>query len=140
MPVVKLPLRAADDQILPTRRVVLIPGGGGVGEPELFDEAWACFVIDGGVAGNVFANDNLGYATAYSILTFDGEAVTPGGIEVPGANGGTFTVHPNGDVAFSASVGFDDLTTGNSRVVSSVYTADVDGVEHTMLMSVTVYG
>ncbi|MEM7475376.1 MAG: Ig-like domain-containing protein, partial [Planctomycetota bacterium] len=63
------------------------------------------------------------------------------GMQVPGSNGGQFTINADGSFVFVPGTDFDDLAVGDSRDTEVTYTAqDVQGLEDDATLRVTVRG
>ncbi|MFT6029337.1 MAG: VCBS repeat-containing protein, partial [Oleiphilaceae bacterium] len=78
---------------------------------------------------------------ALTIIDIDGQSLNGNAITVPGSNGGFFTVYSNGNAAFDARTGFENIQPGIDETSSITYTiSDGQGGTASATVTVTVQG
>ncbi|MFY3316695.1 retention module-containing protein, partial [Achromobacter ruhlandii] len=93
------------------------------------------------VRGNLLANDSDPDGDPLTLVSVNGRPMTPGGVSVPGSNGGTFTVLPDGSFTFVPGNSFQRLPEGQTATTTITYVAtDPSGATSTATVEVTVVG
>ena len=129
------PGRAVDDLFTPAA------GDRGANEPPLALDDTARTPEDAPVRGNILSNDSDPDGDALTLVSVGGQPMAPGGITVPGSNGGTFTILPDGSYIFDPAGQFESLGNGQTATSSIRYTiSDADGATSSATLTVTVTG
>ncbi|WP_373981563.1 retention module-containing protein [Achromobacter sp. JD417] len=96
---------------------------------------------DNSISGNLLANDADADGDALTLVSVNGRPMTSAGLTVPGSNGGTFTVFPDGSYVFNPNGDYQALGEGETASSTISYTiTDPSGATSTATVAVTIVG
>ncbi len=93
------------------------------------------------VRGNVLSNDVDPDGDRLAIVSVNGKLMTGAGLSIPGSDGGTFTINPDGTYVFTPGNQYQSLAQGETITTSISYTiTDPSGATSTATLQVTITG
>jgi hypothetical protein len=96
---------------------------------------------DNSISGNLLANDADADGDALTLVSVNGRPMTSAGLTVPGSNGGSFTVFPDGSYVFNPNGDYQALGEGETASSTISYTiTDPSGATSTATVAVTIVG
>ncbi|WP_286935866.1 retention module-containing protein, partial [Achromobacter sp. UBA4530] len=96
---------------------------------------------DDAIRGNLLSNDADADGDALTLVSVNGRPMTGAGLTVPGSNGGSFTVFPDGSYVFNPNGEYKGLGEGETATSTISYTiTDPSGATSTATVAVTIVG
>ncbi|MCP2517496.1 retention module-containing protein, partial [Achromobacter mucicolens] len=96
---------------------------------------------DNSISGNLLSNDADADGDALTLVSVNGRPMTSAGLTVPGSNGGSFTVFPDGSYVFNPNGDYQALGEGETASSTISYTiTDPSGATSTATVAVTIVG